>query len=222
MLWHKGRRPGCYKFLFSSLDENVGLPRIESIATDALNDTSVEVAADAAQGLERYGSKKAEVALWTRLEKLREQDLNKADKLHHGMNAQPQDLLSERRLEQVLVQAIANGQAWFVGEDTIQRLKQLATPQEQPELEGVQTEIQRATYFLSLNWWPEGVLSYTVGRYNGKGITNLKEKLSQFPPGTHLQMVTTINERNHHQSEFEEVEQAASADGLLLEIQTPR
>ena len=192
-----GRRQktGCYKSLFSSLDENLSLPRIEAIAMDALNDTSVEVAIDAAQSLGRYGSKKAEAALWSRLEKLHEQNPNQADQIPHRTNVQTQDLLWEIRLEQVLVQAIANGQAWFAGEDTIQRLKQLATPQEQPELDGILTEIQNATYFLSLNWWPQGTLSYTVGRYNGKGIENLKEKLSQFSPGAHLQMVTTINEK---------------------------
>jgi hypothetical protein len=83
-------------------------------------------------------------------------------------------------------------------------------------------EIGRGEYGLNLNWWPGGKLTYSVGRYTGKGMVALREKLSQFPAGTHLDLVTTVAERNRHQSEFAEVENAAVEDGLVLKIQTPR
>ena len=130
--------------------------------------------------------------------------------------------MAEVGLEQALVQAITSGQGWFATEATTQKLKELASPRMQSELDGVLQEIQRGEYALSLNWWPEGTLNYNVGRYGGKGMAALKEKLTQLPSGTHLSLITTVAERDHHRAEFAEVEDAAAANGLLLHIQTPR
>jgi hypothetical protein len=131
-------------------------------------------------------------------------------------------VLAEVGLEQVLVQAISSGQAWFATEDTIHKLKDLASLQMQSELDGVLEEIRRGEYGLNLNWWPEGTLNYSVGRYSGKGMAALNEKLAQFPSGTHLNLITTVRERDQHRTEFAEVEDAAAANGLVLQIQTPR
>jgi hypothetical protein len=89
----------------------------------------------------------------------------------------------------VLVQAITNGQAWFITEESVNKLKELASPQEQTELNGVLHEIQRGEYGLNLNWWPDGALNYSIGRYTGRSIAALKEKLAQFPAGTHLDLL---------------------------------
>jgi hypothetical protein len=212
---------GCYKFQLTELNEDIRNPKIERIAIDALNDLSTDVMRSSAEALGRYGSPKAEGALWTRLDKFHDQWKDRADELHYRLGAKP-DVLAEVGLEQVLVQAIANGQAWLATEDTIHRLKDRASPQMQPELDSMLQEIGRGEYGLNLNWWPGGKLTYSVGRYTGKGMVALREKLSQFPAGTHLDLVTTVAERNRHQSEFAEVENAAVEDGLVLKIQTPR
>jgi len=212
---------GCYKFQLTALNEDIRRPKLEQIAIGALNDPSSEVARNAAEALEKYGSGKAEAALWARLEKFHEQWKDRADELHYRPGAKP-EVLSEVGLEQVLVQAISSGQAWFATEDTIAKLKDLATPQMQAELDGVLQEIQRGEYGLNLIWWPEGTLNYSVGRYSGKGIAALKQKLAQFPPGAHLNLITTIAERDRHRTEFAEVEDAAAASGLVLQIQIPR
>ena len=73
-------------------------------------------------------------------------------------------MLAEIGLEQVLVQAITNGQAWFITEESINKLKEMASPQEQTELDGVPHEIQRFEYGLDLNWWPDGELNYSIAR----------------------------------------------------------
>jgi len=212
---------GCYKFQLTALNEDIRRPKLEQIAIGALNDPSPEVARNAAEALEKYGSGKAEAALWARLEKFHEQWKDRADELHYRLGAMP-EVLAEVGLEQVLVQAISSGQGWFATEDTIAKLKDLATPQMQAELDGVLQEIQSGEYGLNLNWWPEGTLNYSVGRYSGKGIAALKQKLAQFPSGAHLNLITTIAERDRHRTEFAEVEDAAAANALVLQIQTPR
>ena len=218
-----GRRKatGCYKFQLTGLSEDIRRPKLEKIAIAALNDISPEVVENAAEALGHYGSAKAEAALWVRLEKFHEQWKDRADELRYRLGANP-DMLLQVRLEQVLVQTIADGQGWFASEDKIEAVKGLASPQMQPELDGVLQEIRRGEWALNLNWWPDGTLSYSVGRYTGKGIAALEEKLAQLPLSTHLNVVTTVAELARHRTEFDAVQDAAAANSLVLQIQTPR
>jgi hypothetical protein len=202
---------GCYKFQLTGLKEDIRRPELERLAIDALTDPSPEVGKNAAEALGKYGSLKAEAALWTRLEKFREQWKDRAD-----------DLLAEAGLEQVLVQAIKSGQAWFSTEARIHKLKELASPQIQPELDSMLQEIRRGEFGLSLSWWPGGTLAYSVGMYSGNGMAALKEKLAQLPPGTRLNLITTVAERDRHLEEFAEIENATARNGVVLHVQTPR
>ncbi len=212
---------GCYTQQLAELHEDLRRPKLEAIAIRALDDSSPEVAANAAAALGKFGSSKTEPALWARLERFHEQWKDKAADLEYRPGI-TNDLQQQISLEQVLVPAIASGQAWYTNGAGIHRLKDLASPQMQSALDGMLQEIENGEYGLNLNWWPEGVLNYTVGRYNGNTIPALKEKLSQFPAGTHLSMITTVAERERHRAEFAEVESAAAASGLLLDVQTPR
>lgn len=211
---------GCYQFQLTALNEYIRRPKLERIAIAALDDPSPEVTRNAAEALAKYGTAKAEPALWARLAKFHEKWKDRANELRYRPGANTN--LNEIGLEQALVQAITNGQAWFATEETVQKLKELASPQVQPELDGVLSEIQRADYGVNLNWWPDGKLNYSVGRYTGKGMAPLKEKLAQFPAGAHLNLITTVAERDRHRAEFAELENAAAADGLVLQVQTPR
>lgn len=212
---------GCYQFLFTSLEEYVRIPKIEQIAIDALNDPSVLVVRNAAEALQRYGSRKAESALWARLEKFHQQWIDKPEELQYRRGASREEL-EVIGLEQVLVQSIANGQAWFATADTIHRLKDLSSPQIQPELDQALDAIERGDYSLSLSWFPPGAFFYNVGPYAGRSMAALKEKLAQFPAGTHFTVVTTMAERRLHAAEFAEVEQAAANGSMILDIQTAR
>jgi len=215
------QKTGCYKFQFTALDDYFHRPKLEQLAITKLNDPSADVVRDAAQALSRYGSAKAEAPLWVRLTTFHDQWKDRQDELHYrpGVKA---DLLAEIGLEQALVQAITNGQEWFITEESVNKLKAMASPQVQRELDGILAEIQRGEYGLNLNWWPSGMLNYSVGRYTGRNMAALKEKLAQFPSGTHLNLITTKAELERHRAEFAEVESAVAADGLTLQIQTPR
>jgi len=212
---------GCYTFQLTGLKEDIRRPMLEQIAIGALGDPSPEVARNAAEALQRYGSRKAEAALWKRLEEFHEKWKGRTDELRYRPGANS-DLMAEIGLEQVLVQAIANGQAWIATEDTIRRLKVLASPQTKSQLDGALQEIQRGEYGFHMGWWPGGTLDYNVGRYSGNGMAALKEKLAQLPSGTHLNMVTTVAERDRHRAEFDQIRDAAAANGLVLQVQTPR
>jgi len=211
---------GCYIYQFVALAEDVSRPRIEKMAIRALNDPSAELAGNAAEALEKYGSSRAEPALWARMEKFHEQWKDHPDRLHFP-GSKP-NVQAEVRLEQILVSAILNGQAWFTAEDAIRRLKELSSPQMQSELDGVLQESKNGRFDVSLNWWPGGTLDFTVGRYSGKGMAALKDKLAQLPASTQLHLSTTVAERDRHRAEFVEIQSAAAADSLTLLIETPR
>jgi hypothetical protein len=159
--------------------------------------------------------------LWARLEKLHEQWKDKDDKLLHPQpNAM--SIASENGLEEPLVQGILHGQAWFADAATIRRLKELTSPARQNELEGALQTLGGWEFMLNMIWWPEDELDYTLGWYSGKGMASFKNKLAQFPPGSHFRMVTTKAVQGAHQAEFAEAERAASANGQIIEVLAPR
>jgi|HubBroStandDraft_5_1064220.scaffolds.fasta_scaffold478090_1 hypothetical protein len=73
-----------------------------------------------------------------------------------------------------------------------------------------------------MRWWPEDELNYTLGWYSGEGMASFKEKLAQFPPGSHFRMVTTKAVQEAHQVEFAEAKGAASGNGQIIEVLAPR
>jgi len=212
---------GCYKMVFADFGNTLRMPRVEQIAINALSDPSPEVAANAAGALAKYGASKVEPILWERLQKFHEEWENKSDLLRYrpGLSG---ELQAEGMLEYSLIHAIANGQAWLCGPDKLQRLGELVTAQRKQEVEGIIKEWQNGQFFLNMNWWPTGELDYTVAYFSGRGMDQLKEKLAQFPSGTRFVSIMTVAQRNRHKVEVAEVENAAAAAGLHLDIQTPR
>ena len=73
-----------------------------------------------------------------------------------------------------------------------------------------------------MRWWPEDELNYTLGWYSGEGMASFKEKLAQFPPGSHFRIVTTEAVQQAYQAEFAEARRAASENGQIIEVLPPR
>ena len=213
------RSTGCYQWVFTKLDQWVRVPQVQSVAIASLDDPSARAASDAATALQHYGSPSAEKALWARLEMLHEKYKDHPELLHPqpGMIAYDYD----SGLEQALVNAILDGQSWFADESTILRLKDLTSSEMQNSLNAAGPDPQKQ-FQLVLRWWPEDDMNFTLGWYDGKGLSALKEKLAQFPAGSHFSMVTTKAEREAYAADFAEVEAAIAANGDTLEIESPR
>jgi hypothetical protein len=73
-----------------------------------------------------------------------------------------------------------------------------------------------------MRWWPHDELNYTLGWYTGEGMSNFKNKLAQFPSGSHFRTVTTKAEQEAHQAEFAQAERTASENGQDIEVLAPR
>jgi hypothetical protein len=181
---------GCYRTELSDLREYVRMPQVEKVAIAALDDPEPAVARDAAQALQHYGTAAAESALWGRLEKFHRKWKDRPDELLHP---RPNMIVydSDSGLEEALVQGISLAQAWFADAATIRRLKDLSSPAMQRELDDTLQALGAGAFNLNLSSWPEDELSFTVGSYSGNGMGNFKEKLAQFPPGSHFRLITT-------------------------------
>lgn len=213
---------GCYKVVFSGLGEQLHIPAVERLAISALDDASVEVVRDAAESLAKFGSARAESALWQRLEKFHETWKEKGEQLRYRPGASQEQLMLSG-LEGVLISAIEVGHAWLCGPDKLQHLVELVvTAQERNRVQSALQEWQKREFGLNLSWWPDGGLDYSVGYFSGKGMKSLKEKLAQFPAGIRFVSIMTKAEHERHRDEIAEVENAASAAGLLLEMELPR
>lgn len=126
-------------------------------------------------------------------------------------------------LEGILISAIEVGHAWLCGPDNLHHLVELVvTAQERSRVQSALQEWEKREFGLNLSWRPDGGLDYSVGYLSGKGMKSLKEKLTQFPAGTRFVSIMTKAEHERHRDEIAEVENTASAAGLLLEMKLPR
>ncbi len=212
---------GCYRMQMGGIGEYVRLPQVEKLAIQLLNDPAPVVASDAAKALQKYGSSETENALWTRLQEFHEQWKDKPDEMLHPL---PNMIVFDKDsgLESALVQAIVQGQAWFADVATIRRLKELSSPAEQNELDGALQSLGSGEFTLHMQWWPQDELNYTLGWYTGESMANFKDKMAQFPAGSHFRMATTKAEQAAHQAEFAEAERTASENGQTIEVLAPR
>jgi hypothetical protein len=208
---------GCFRTQLSNLMGYLRLPQMEQLAIDRLDDPSPSVARDAAEALQNYGSPKAEAALWARLEAFHRKWKDKPDDQLHP---NPGEIVYDQDsgLEEALVQAIANGQAWVANGDTIHRLKGLSSPVMQPTLDNIAESLMHGEFAGALTWYPDGELHFAVGWYNGTGMAALKEKLAQFRAGSHFGLSMSKGDQEAHRRELAELVDAAATEGLLLNI----
>jgi hypothetical protein len=211
---------GCYQSQLGELGDYARMPQVQKLAVQVLDDPVPSVASDAARTLQLYGSASAEDALLARLDKLHEQWKGKAAQLPLRVPDMT-ELDSESGLEASLVQGILQGQDWFADRSTIRHLGDLTGSAVQAEADTDLKMLESSEFLLAMNWFDDE-LDYTLGWYSGKGMKSFKEKLAQFPPGSHFKMVTTKAEVEAHQSEFAEAEEAASENGSIIEVSAPR
>jgi hypothetical protein len=207
---------GCYTALLGDLKESLAIPEIERLAIAMLDDPSPEVVRNAAEALGRYGSAEAEAPLWRRLQTFHEIWKDRSDELRARPIGAP-GRAAEGMIEYALMNALAQGEAWISGTETLARLKMLVSSGRQNELAARLADWQRGQFQLSLSWSGDRFL-YSVAQYNGGSVAQLVRKLRQFPTGTRMEVSITPEVERQHRADIEAVQQAARAAGVVLEI----
>ncbi len=123
--------------LTHSLQELLGMRRwdeVEPAVIQQLNGQDLSRARQAAETLAKYGSPKAEAAMWQRLRAFHQQWEKKADELNNrpGMPFEASEAMG---FEYGLVESIGKAQGWLLSNDQITELANLALGDEQTNVQ---------------------------------------------------------------------------------------
>jgi len=174
---------GCYRMLLQDLGKS--LPKVEQVAISALDDADLEAANDAALALGRWGTAKAETALWTRLKRFHREWQGRDGELRITPDYRS-PIARAMALESTLVNSIATGTNWICGPEKLARLRALASSRQQSQVSTWSKEWERGEALILANWYPEDRLSFGVLQYSNLDEEQFRAKLSQMPGGTKL------------------------------------
>jgi hypothetical protein len=180
-------------------------PVLEQVAIRALDGSNRAIASSAAIVLAGYGSNAAKTALWQRYEKWcqrwagQERQVNlKAVDAQYEQEGGTNELM----LGQSLAAAIAHGQKWLTGEPELRRLRTMSkVPTIQLSVDSWLEKWRRLPLQLGISscgpangaassdvWQSDRFSAYVVQYLDFDSISEFKEKLSQFPPGTKFEL----------------------------------
>ncbi|MDE3136617.1 MAG: hypothetical protein KGL59_08580 [Acidobacteriota bacterium] len=174
---------GCYRMLLQDLGKV--LPQVQQTAIGALDDKDLEVANDAALALGRWGTPKAEAALWARLERFHKEWQGREAELRFTPDYQS-SAARAAAFESTLVSSIATGTNWICGPEKLERLRALASPREQMQIASWSKGWGRGVASILPNWFPEDRVSFGVLQYSNLDEEQFRAKLSQLPAGMKL------------------------------------
>jgi len=181
---------GCFRGLLPGVGRVTWNSLIEQEAVAKLDDPDPEVAANAASALARFGSIKAESSLWRRLEQWSNKWRGRTEELLGNpiTDATP----NEERLGSTLFDSIAQARAWYLDEDRSQRLLSLCIDEDCRErwTDERKPEIRQPVVVSASSGVPVYGPAYRVAQYSFSTFAELKDKLTQFPPGTTFRWCT--------------------------------
>jgi hypothetical protein len=177
----RSRDSGCTRTL-SDIAKYKYDPTLEEIAIRELDDPNFEMAADAAQTLEAYGSPAAEAPLWRRYESWakscegHEEELNVA---YHKEESNEEG--NKVGFGRSLYNALAKGRGWVADYAKLKRLVEMTKLRVVPiEAERFMEDWNETPLKLRVYSCPPA-LDAGICQYHFRSMDVLKEKLSQFP-----------------------------------------
>jgi hypothetical protein len=140
-------------------------------------------ARQAAEALARYGSPKAEGALWDRLSRFHEQWMERGNELTYRgeMKHDANEALS---FQFGLVEAIGHAQAWLLTDEKIDDLERLTLGQER---DNVKSWHWSSPVDVNISLFGEQMHAW-VGQYSPSDLASLRSKLAQYPAGTKFRL----------------------------------
>jgi hypothetical protein len=218
---------GCYPSLLEDLGSS--LPKVEQLAIAALDDPDPELSTSAARALGRWGTVKAEPALWARLKRFHAEWHDREGELRTTSDSGPKDpIVLATLLERELLAAIVSGTNWICGPEKFNQLRAITSRQYWSELSihTDQWESGRPWALTPYYWNPkqENGLSFSVLQYSDLDEEQIRVKLSQLPRGSRLyfqistaeQMSNPIS-REKQQAVLQELRTYAAKFGVIVE-----
>jgi len=216
---------GCYPRLLEELGPS--LPAVEQLAIRDLDDPDLDVSTSAARALSRWGTAKAEPALWARLTRFHHEQPNGVDELPVA-NKDTSARMRAPSLEGTLADSIATGTNWICGPEKFDRLRTLTSRQNWSWLSHWSGEWEEGQPWILTPQYrdpqKEGGLSFTVLQYVGLDEDQIRVKLSQLPRGSKLYFQTYTAEQmsqpvsvEKQQAVLQELRKYAAQFGVTIE-----
>ncbi|HEX4267352.1 MAG TPA: hypothetical protein VHY36_05660 [Steroidobacteraceae bacterium] len=186
---------GCYPTLLEDL--GASLPPVEQLAISNLDDADVEVAGSAARALGRWGTPKAESALWARLARFHQEWPTGVGELRLTDKDTSARVRALDNLETTLVYAIVSGTNWICGPEKLRRLRAITSRQQGIAISQWinQWEGTEGPWILNPFWGPEDQLTFSVLQYSQLDEEQIRVKLAQIPRGSQLYFQTYTAEQ---------------------------
>jgi hypothetical protein len=191
------RETHCYPTILEDLGKS--LPTVEQFAIVDLDDSDLSVSTSAARALGRWGSAKAESALWARLTRFHEEWPNGVGELPLADKDARSRVLALENLERTLVQSIVTGTNWICGTEKLTQLRQIASREQRTQLSHLidEWEGEDGPLIVEPYWNPDDQLTFGVLQLNYSGLDEeqIRTKLSQMPRGSKLYFQTYTAEQ---------------------------
>lgn len=144
-----------------------------------LNGSDLWNARDAAETLAKYGSPKAEEAMWERLRRFHAEWEERANEL--VMPEMKKDANLAVTFQYALVEALGGAQTWLLTDEQITELENLTLGGEK---ENVKHWHWSSPVALTVNCTAQQIVINFSGRYFATGVSSMKNKLTEYPSGT--------------------------------------
>ena len=195
-----GKRNSYSSFLFDVASSQFNA-RFEPLAIANLINEGEGAAIDAAKTLSRFGSPAARNALMARLK-------NTSDAKYPKVRA---------RIEYQLVEALANAQGWLCPPAQLRQIRALCRTDEGRRVADEYLRARTDREPLVVNYSGGTDEYWSVDRYNGRGLENLRAKLAQFPRGTEFFWQMTGSNGPNAAKDFATTQKWAAKRGLKIE-----
>jgi hypothetical protein len=170
----------CLNQAFANVAKMNRWGEVEPRLIGRLNDADLWHARDAAETLAKYGSPKAEEAMWERLRQFHMQWEARGDELsiRPGMKKDANEAVG---FQFGLVEALGGAQAWLLTDDQVTELENFTLGGEK---ENVKHWHWSSPVGITVNCTgPQMIINFT-GRYFATDVSSMRNKLAQYPNGT--------------------------------------
>jgi hypothetical protein len=217
------KHTGCYRSLLQDIGQP--LPKVQSIAIEALGDADPEVVQDAVLSLGKWGTADAEKVLWDRLKRFHEDWTDRKDQLRLTPDFQS-PIGRAVALEHGLVTAIGSGTNWICETDKLTKLAELTwTQSERRQIDDWILQWKNGPALLNPYWYPDpGHPTFSVLQYSNLTEEQLRAKVAQLPRGIDLrwqffkpgQIAPPVG-MEKQQEVFDRIRAVAAEHGVRLE-----
>jgi len=182
----------CYPTLFEELGKS--LPMVEQLAIVDLDDTNLDISTSATRALGRWGSARAEPALWARLTRFHQEWPNGVGELPFTDQQTRAHVEALANQESTLVQSIVTATSWICGPQQLTRLREIVSREQRIQLSHLidEWEGQDGPLIIEPSWNSDDQLTFGVLQlqYSGLDEEQIRTKLSQMPKGSKMYFQT--------------------------------